>query len=77
MLKLFKSNFKLKRVLYFLKLQWIGSSHWWIQQHVVSETVAIGCSKQKPIVGRKADAMLAAYYGAIAALKLIEPYRKV
>ena len=44
---------------------------------VVSETVAIGRSKKKPIVGRKADAMLAAYYGATAALKLVKPDTKV
>ncbi|KAK3862662.1 hypothetical protein Pcinc_019208 [Petrolisthes cinctipes] len=40
---------------------------------VVGHTVVVGASKDNKVKGRKADVMLAAYYAAEAALRLVKP----
>lgn len=40
---------------------------------VVGHTVVVGATKENKVTGRKADVMLAAYYAAEAALRLIRP----
>ncbi|KAK2159528.1 hypothetical protein LSH36_151g02036 [Paralvinella palmiformis] len=40
---------------------------------VVAHSFVVGASKEKKVTGRKADAILAAYYAAEAALRLIKP----
>ena len=40
---------------------------------VVAHTIVIGASKDKKATGRKADAVLAAYYAAEAALRYLKP----
>jgi len=40
---------------------------------VVAHTVVVGATKEKKVKGRKADCILAAYYAAEAALRLIKP----
>lgn len=40
---------------------------------VVAHTIVLGASKDKPVTGRKADAILAAHYASEAALRLLKP----
>lgn len=40
---------------------------------VVAHTVVVGASKDNKITGRKADLLLAAYYAAETALRLVRP----
>ncbi|XP_037784252.1 proliferation-associated protein 2G4-like [Penaeus monodon] len=40
---------------------------------VVGHTVVVGASKESKVTGRKADAILAAYYSSEAALRLVKP----
>lgn len=40
---------------------------------VVAHTIVVGASKEKKVEGRKADAILAAYYAAEAAVRLLKP----
>jgi len=40
---------------------------------VVAHTHVVGCTKENPLTGRKADAMMAAYLASEAALRLVKP----
>ncbi len=40
---------------------------------VVAHTIVVGATREKKVTGRRADAILAAYYAAEAALRLIKP----
>lgn len=40
---------------------------------VVAHTIIVGATKEKKVTGRRADCILAAYYAAEAALRLIKP----
>lgn len=44
---------------------------------VAAHTVVVGASADKPVTGRKADVILAAYWASQAALRLLKPETSV
>lgn len=44
---------------------------------LLAHSLVVGASKEKPVTGRKADVLMAAYQSAEAALRLVKPGNKV